>query len=226
MSNVRAHSRSLSRLHKAGVLALALSSLTCRDASPLAPGLPSQASLAIAPQMQRAATSGGPSFLPLQKVIGTLTPFGGGTAYTIVAPFIRDTAVLTFDVTFAGPSQRYSLALAATDTAGDTLFKSLSDVVASPGNNEPLPNVLQYVAPDTAVRFLYVALSDTALLGGDSLALTAIGYDSFERRVTPLYIGWTSRDTALAKVSSRGPAMSAGPRGGKCGFTQPPARCS
>ena len=208
MSNVRPHSRLLSRLHKAGVLALALSSLTCRDANPLAPGLPSQASLAIASQLQRAAASGGPSFLPLQQVIGTLTPVGGGTAYTIVAPFIRDTAVLTFDVTFAGPSQRYTLALAATDTAGDTLFKSLSDVVAGPGNNQPLPNVLQYVAPDTAVRFLSVALSDTALLGGDSLALTAIGYDSFERRVTPLYIGWTSRDTALARISSRGPSTA------------------
>ena len=208
MSNVRPHSRSLSRLQKTGVLVLALSSLTCRDANPFAPGLPSQASLAIAPQMQRAAVSGGPSFLPLQKVVGILTPVGGGTAYTIVAPFVRDTAVLTFDVTFAGPSQHYTLALAATDTAGDTLFKSLSDVVASPGNNQPLHSLLQYVAPDTAVRFLSVALSDTALLGGDSLALSAIGYDSFERRVTPLYIGWTSRDTALAKVSSRGPSTA------------------
>ena len=208
MSNVRPYSRSLSRLRRAGVLALALSSLTCRDANPFAPGLPSQASLAVAPQLQRAAASGGPSFLPLQKVVGILTPVGGGSGYTVVAPFVRDTAVLTFDVTFAGASQRYTLALAATDTAGDTLFKSLTDVVASAGSNQPVHNVLQYVAPDTAVRFLSVALSDTALLGGDSLAVTAIGYDSFERRVTPLYIGWTSRDTALAKISSRGPSIA------------------
>ena len=210
MSNVRSHSRprSLSRLRKAGVLALALSSLTCRDANPLAPGLPNQASLAIAPQMQSAAASGGPSFVSLQKVVGTLTPVGGGTGYTIVAPFVRDTATLTFDVTFAGASQRYTLALAATDTAGDTLFKSVTDVVASPGSNKPLHNLLQYVAPDTAVRFLSVALSDTALLGGDSLTLTAIGYDSFERRVLPLYVGWTSRDTMLARISSRGPSSA------------------
>ena len=208
MSTLGLHSRSLSRLRKTGVLALAFSSLTCRDSNPLAPGLPNQLSLAVAPQLQRAALSGGPSFVSLQKVVGTLTPVGGGRAYTIVAPFIRDTAVLTFDITFAGASQRYTLALAATDTAGDTLFKSSSDVIASPGRNEPLFSVLQYVAPDTAVRFLSVALSDTALLGGDSLALTAVGYDSFEQRIVPLYVGWTSRDTTLAKISSRGPSTA------------------
>jgi uncharacterized protein YjdB len=162
----------------------------------------------VAPEFQRAAATGGPSFMSLSKVIGVLTPINGGRAYTIESPFVRDTAVLTFNVTFPGVSQRYVLSLAATDTVGDTLFKSTREVVANPGYNVPLHDVLQYIAPDTAVRFLTVALSDTALVGGDSLVLAAIGYDGAERRITPLYIGWTSRDTMLAKVSSRGPSSA------------------
>lgn len=196
------------RLHNAGVLVLAFTAVTCRDGGPAGPGLPGQARVAVAPRFQRAAASGGPSFVSLEKVIGTLTPVGGGTAYVIESPFVRDTAVLSFDVTFAGPTQQYTLALAATDTAGDTLFKSTRDVVASPGSNEPVHDLLEYVAPDTAVRFLSLSLSDTALLSDDSLALTAIGYDSRERQITPLYVGWTSRDSLVAKVASRGPSSA------------------
>lgn len=189
-------------------MALTLAALTCRNDGPLGPGLPNQVRLAVAPQLQRAATSGGPSFFSLEKVVGTLTPVGGGRTYVIESPFVRDTAVLTFNVTFAGPTQRYTLALAATDTAGDTLFKSMRDLVATPGTNEPVHDLLQYVAPDTAVRFLSVSLSDTALLSGDSLALNAIGYDDLQRRITPLHVGWTSRDSNVAKVSSRGPSSA------------------
>ena len=165
-------------------------------------------SLAVAPQLQRAAAVGGPSFVSLSKVVGTLTAAGGGKTYTVEAPFIRDTATLSFNVTFAGPTQQYTLALAATDTVGDTLFKSTREITATPGTNAPLQDILSYVAPDTAVRFLSVALSDTALMQGDSLTLSAIGYDSFERRVTPLYIGWTTRDATVASVSSRGPSSA------------------
>jgi uncharacterized protein YjdB len=197
-----------SRIRAAAVLAMTLTGLTCHDSNPLSPGLPTQLHVAVAPQLQRSAVAGGPSFVSLAKVVGVLAPVGGGTPYMVEAPFVRDTAVLTFDVTFAGTSQRYALTLAATDTAGDTLFKSTREIVASPGDNAPVHDVLQYVAADTAVRFLSVALSDTALVAGDSLSLSAIGYDDRERVITPLYIGWTSRDTMIARISSRGPSQA------------------
>ena len=53
----------------------------------MGPGLPSQASLAVAPQMQRAAQAGGPSFLAMRSVHGVLTPIGGGAAYSVDANF-------------------------------------------------------------------------------------------------------------------------------------------
>lgn len=189
-------------------MALTFTALTCRGDGPVGPGLPTQVRLAVAPQLQRSAASGGPSFVSLEKVVGTLTSAGGGRSYVVVSPFVRDTAVLSFDVTFAGPTQQYTLALAATDTAGDTLFKSTRDLVATPGVNDPVHDLLQYVAPDTAVRLLSISLSDTALLSGDSLVLNAIGFDALERRITPLYVGWTSRDSNVAKVASRGPSSA------------------
>ncbi|HEX8849289.1 MAG TPA: Ig-like domain-containing protein [Gemmatimonadaceae bacterium] len=190
----------------AGILVLALVGITCRDRDPMGPGLPSQASLAIAPQMARAAAAGGPSFVSLQKVRGILTPVGGGQPYSVEATFVNDTATLAFDVTFAGPTQRYSLSLTAIDTAGDTLFRSLREVTATPGSNAPVHDTLKYVAPDTAVATIALAVGDTMVLGGDTLVVSATGLDAQRKPVTPLYVGWTSHDSLVAKVVSSGPA--------------------
>jgi hypothetical protein len=83
-------------LRFAGIAAIALFGITCRDRDPMGPGLPSQASLAVAPQMQQPALAGGPSFLAMRSVRGVLTPIGGGAAYDTDArptpPAIRSSA--------------------------------------------------------------------------------------------------------------------------------------
>ncbi|HEX2779260.1 MAG TPA: Ig-like domain-containing protein [Gemmatimonadaceae bacterium] len=190
----------------AAIFALALVGITCRDRDPMGPGLPSQAALAIAPRMERGAASGGPSFVSLRTVRGVLTPTNGGASYSADANFVNDTATLAFDVTFAGPTQRYTLTLAAIDTAGDTLFRSMREVTASPGTNAPVHDTLRYVAPDTAVSSIALALADTIVLGADTLRVSATGFDAKGQAVNPLYIGWSSRDTLAARVISSGPS--------------------
>ena len=187
---------------------LVLPAISCRDRAPIGPGLPSQATLAIAPRFAVAAQAGGPAFFSIRTVHGVLTPVGSGTSYTRDASFIGDTATLDFNVTFPGLTQSYTLAISATDAAGDTLFRSLGELVATPGPNAPVPQVLTYVAPDTAVRFLVLAPADSLVLGGDTLAITATGVGITKQLITPLFVGWTSRDTSVAIVVSSGPASA------------------
>ena len=193
-------------LRLSGLAALALVAITCRDRAPTGPALPSQAALAVAPRLAVSAQAGGPGFFSIRTVHGVLTPAGGGGSYSRNANFIGDTATLDFTVTFPGLTQRYSLTLSATDTAGDTLFRSVGEVIASPGANAPVSEIMTYVAPDTAVRFLSLVPADSIILGGDTLAISAAGLGATDQRIAPLYIGWTSRDTSVANVISTGPS--------------------
>jgi hypothetical protein len=203
----RASCRSIaSRL--TGLLMIAGAVLGCSVQEPMGRGLPANAALAIAPQLERAPDAGSPSFFGIESVHGVLTPVGEGSSYAADAAFVGDSATLEFNVTFAGATQRYTLALSATDTAGDTLFKSLSDVVATSGENAPVQPLMTYVAPDTGVRFMFLSPADTLVLSGDTLAITATGYDSREATITPLYVGWTSRDTNVATIIPTGPSSA------------------
>ena len=67
-------------LRLSGLVALALFGMSCGDGVPMGAGLPSRASLAIAPTMQGPALAGGPSFVSMRAVHGVLTPVGGGTS--------------------------------------------------------------------------------------------------------------------------------------------------
>ena len=187
---------------------LVLPAISCRDRAPIGPGLPSQATLAIAPRFAVAAQAGGPAFFSIRTVHGVLTPVGSGTSYTRDASFIGDTATLDFNVTFPGLTQSYTLAISATDVAGDTLFRSLGELIATPGPNAAVTQVLTWVAPDTAVRFLVLLPADSLVLGGDTLRITATGVGIAKQLITPLFVGWTSRDTSVATVVSTGPASA------------------
>ena len=191
-----------------GLSMIAAVALSCSVQEPMGRGLPARAALAIAPQFERAAQAGTPSFFGVESVHGVLTPPGGGSSYAADAPFVGDSATLEFNVTFAGATQRYTLALSATDTSGDTLFKSVSDVVASSGDNAPVQPLMTWVAPDTGVCFMFLSPADTLVLSGDTLAITATGYDSREATITPLYVGWTSRDTNVATIIPTGPSSA------------------
>lgn len=191
-----------------GLAGFAVALAACRGREPVGAALPSNAAIAIAPVMQRAAQSGGPSFLAIRSLHGVLTPLGGGASSTADALFDGDSATLEFSVSFAGSTQQYSLALSAIDTVGDTLFRSLRDVVASAGSTAPVSALLTYVAPDTAVRTIFLAPADSIVLTGDSLAISATGLDSREASITPLHLGWTSRDSGVARIVATGPSSA------------------
>lgn len=192
----------------AGLVLLALSLTACRGAEPAGAALPGNASLAVAPVMQRAAQAGGPSFLAMRSVHGVLTPLAGGGSYSADGVFDGDSATLEFNVTFPGSTARYSLALSAVDSAGDTLFRSLGDVVASSGSNAPVSAIMSYVAADTAVRWIFLAPADSLVLFEDSLAISATGYDAREATIAPVHLGWSSRDSSIARVVATGPSSA------------------
>lgn len=207
MSSRRASRRSnLRRL--IGLSLVIVAALSCSEQEPMGRGLPGSAALAIAPQLERAAQAGSPSFFGIESVHGVLTPIDGGSSYAVDAAFVGDTATLEFNVVFPGATQRYTLALTAIDTLGDTLFKSVSDVVARSGDNAPVQPVLTYVAPDTGVRFMFLTPADTLVLSGDTLGITATGYNSSEATITPIHVGWTSRDTNVATIIPTGPSSA------------------
>ncbi|NUQ19641.1 MAG: hypothetical protein HOQ09_01640 [Gemmatimonadaceae bacterium] len=189
----------------AGLLAIAVVA-SCRDRVPSGPGLPSRASLAVVPRLQPAAAGGGSTFISLRKVRGILAPLDGGPSSTAEAGFVNDTATLAFDVTFPGRSRRYSLALAAIDTAGDTLFRSTREITASPGASTLVHDTLKYVAPDSAVAAIILSVSDTLILGVDTLAVSAAGVDAQRRELSPLYIRWSTSDSTSATIVSSGPS--------------------
>lgn len=207
MRQVSRHRRYSRALRVAGTMAITFTGITCRDAG-VGPGLPTRTSISVAPGFQRAAEPGGPTFESLRGVHGILDPLDGSTTYRADALFTNDTATLVFDVVFHGTSQRYSLSLAATDTAGDTLFASTRDITATPGTSRTVDERLRYVGADTAVSFLGLATSDTMVLAGDSIVATAVGYDGQNRGISPLHVGWTSRDGTTLAVESRGPATA------------------
>lgn len=189
-----------------GALAVAIAAAGCREADPAGPGLPSRAILAIAPRLQPAAAAGGATFISLRKVRGILTPLDGGPPSVAEGGFVNDTATLAFDVTFPGRSRRYSLALAAIDTAGDTLFRSMREITASPGASTVVQDTLKYAAPDSAVTAIILSAPDTIILGVGTLAVSAVGVDAQRREIRPLYVGWRVSDSASATIVASGPS--------------------
>ena len=198
-------------LRRAGAIllaAVALVVLGCRDRGIEGPGLPSRASVLVAPRLQRAAAGSGSIVIPLREVHATLTPLDGGAAMSVNAGFVRDTATLAFDVVFPGATQRYALALAAADSGGDTLFRSMRELVVGAGTSAIVQETLRYVAADTAVTIMSLAAADTMVVGLDTLAIVAKGFDAQRNPVSPLHVGWSSSDSTVARVLSNGPSSA------------------
>jgi len=68
--------------------------------------------------------------------------------------------------------------------------------------------VMNYVAPDTAVRTIFLTLADSIVLTDDSLSISAAGLDAREASITPLHLGWSSRDSGVARVVATGPSSA------------------
>lgn len=187
----------------AGLVALALTGLTCRDRSLTGPGLPVSRALDIAPVFS-VAPAGGPS-LRLRTAHGTLIPIGGGDTATADAIFAGDSAVLDFTATFFGPAQSYRVEVDAADSTGEVLFHA-GDSIRVAAGDAPVRDLvtMRYVAPDARLRALTVAPRDTVLASGDSLRLRLSGTDSSGAAVGAIRAGFTSRDSTVAVVTAAG----------------------
>lgn len=182
--------------------------LTCRDRSPLGPGLPVPARYDLAPRFQVARS--GPS-IRLDAVRATLTPYptGDGTpVLDTVAHFSPTSEELRIDLAMStDPAQRYVLRLAATDASGDTVYRAADTVrlVVTTGTPPaPTPITLSYAGADTIVASVAVAPRDTLFAVGDSVPLRAVAYRADQTVVTGARFGYAVSDSAVASVSPTG----------------------
>lgn len=192
-------------LRSAGLLVAALAGITCRERSATGPGMPTEATLAVAPAFARPPV-GGPA-IRLTSVRGVLHPVDGGDSVVTTTVFRGDSAALSFTVTLLGPSRLYLLAVYAQDSTGEVVFRGTDTVRIGSGNNAPVQGiVLRYAAADTAVAFLAIRAGRDTIFPGDSVMLDVTGYDNRDGIIIPTRVGWTSRDPAALTVSARGVA--------------------
>ncbi|HEU4989273.1 MAG TPA: Ig-like domain-containing protein [Gemmatimonadaceae bacterium] len=185
-------------------MTLALTGITCTDSSPTAPSLRGgPARLAIAPAFE-SLPAGAPSF-DLSKLRGVLQGINGDSVVA-EAFFAGDSAVLVFNVSFTGQEGVFQLTLTAYDTSGTVIFSGVDTVHVTPGPNPPVQPTkpLQYSAPDAGVTAIHVVPPTVQLQVGQSGNLAVTGADAHGNPVSPIHVGWTSRDPAIASVSDRG----------------------
>ena len=203
--------RTRRRLGRVAALAsVTFAGLTCRDRSPLGPGIPVEARYELAPRF--AVARSGP-VLTLDAVRATLVPFPTGEGAPVldtVARFAAGGAELQLDLALriVDPNQRYVLRLAATDAAGDTIYRAVDTVklvVTGDGRPPaPVPMALFYSGPDTAVVAMSVAPRDSLLAVGDSVQVRAVGRRADSSVVAGVRFGYAVSDSAAASISPAG----------------------
>lgn len=188
------------RTHRAlAVLALVASSLSCGDGATAGPGIPSAASLAVAPSFQ-AAVAGGPVIV-LERVEGWLVPIPEADSTFAAATFVDGEAALQFDVLVTGPGQRFVFRLDAFDTAEERVFASTDTIDVKAGESTVLDGVaLDYVARDAAVTDFSIDASSVTLAIGDTVHLTALACCGTAQELFTVKAGWSSRDPLVATV--------------------------
>ncbi|MDB4908730.1 MAG: hypothetical protein JWO05_3514 [Gemmatimonadetes bacterium] len=183
---------------------LTIASVTCTDNTPTsAVGLrKGMARLAIAPSFER-MPEGAPT-IELSKVRGVLARLGGDSVYT-EAVFDGDSAILVFELRVTGEENTFQLVLTAYDRDGEVAYQSSDNVKITPGENPPVaPKPMVYAGVDAAVIKLTVAPTSIQLDAGKSGPLAVTGTNSTNQPISPLHVGWTSRNPAIASVNDAG----------------------
>lgn len=188
---------------------------SCSDHSALDAVPPGVARLALAPRF--ATTPAGGPVITLSRIDAYLiSPSNDSTFAT--APFsegAQGTATLSFDVRLAGSSALFTLDLTGFDANGVAVYHARQEYTINAGVNDGLePPVLVYSAPDSKVTALRVSAPSVVLSSGASTALTVTGTGADNAAISPIRVGWTSKDPSVATVDDNG-AVHAGQFQGK-----------
>jgi len=177
---------------------------SCGDRSVFGPHSisPRRASLSVLPSFPQ-IPAGGPT-IRLARVVGVLTA-ATGEGSTSEARFDGDSAVLAFDVQITGNSAEFTLELTAYDAQGAVVFHSIQKITLKPGTNDNVPApALVYAAADAALSVLHVAPGSAQIAAGGSASFGVSGTNASGQPVSPIRVGWSSRDPSIATVDSNG----------------------
>lgn len=194
-----------SRAYRGAVLVGSIAvAFSCSDQPPVAPRQvpPGFARMSVKPVYQT-TVSGGPTIVA-DKAVGILRG-PNGDSVVVTAKFDGDSAVLLFDVPITGSSARFTLDLTEFDASGQSVYHGTQEYTLKPGNNDGLaPPVLVYSAPDAKLAFLHVSPSSALLNSGASTGFAVSGTTSSGQSVSPIHVGWTTKNATIATVDDNG----------------------
>lgn len=111
-----------------------------------------------------------------------------------------------------GRPVRWRIRTALATAAGDTIWRSVDDVLLRPdGPREVLEPTLVRAGADLLVAGIALSPHDTTLTAGDSLALRGVARDGAGLFLVDVPLGWRSRAPAVATVSDRGTVRAVAP---------------
>ncbi len=179
--------------------------VTCSDQPLVAPKhivAPGHAAFAMAPAFS-VLPAGGPTII-LSKVRALLISAQNDTL-AVEANFQGDSAILLFDVQFTGNSADYTLDLSAFDSQDVLAYHYSESITLKPGDNPSIPTpVLEPAGPYAAIKTVKVSPTSLQLNAGATSNLSVTGADASGHPVTPVVVGWTSRDSTVATVDQNG----------------------
>ncbi|HEY4303324.1 MAG TPA: Ig-like domain-containing protein [Gemmatimonadaceae bacterium] len=176
----------------------------------MAPIAPGNARLSLSPRF--ATVAGAPS-VPLTRIQGILVgPTGERTVQT--ATFANGSASLKFNVVVLGDSARFTLDLVSFDVNETEAYRAHNAYTLRPGDNDDLTQpVLEYSAPDSKVTALHFDASTITLDPGATIKIAATGTGANNAAISPLRLGWTSRNPVFATVDDAGNVVASQVRG-------------
>lgn len=183
-------------------LAAYVAAASCSDSSSINGIAPGQARLSLEPRF--ATTPAGGPVVTLSRIDAyVIGPAGDSTFAT--ASFVEGSATLSFDILLPGKEAEVTLDLTGFDGNGVEAYHARQKYKVKAGNNDDLtPPVLVYSAPDSRVQSIHVAPAPVNLEAGASTTLTVSGMDASNAPVSPVRVGWTSRNPAIATVDDGG----------------------
>lgn len=179
----------------------ALAGAACSDQASNSPLRAGRARLNVAPRF--ALVAGGPTILLSRVDAWLIDPDVDSTFRQ--AQFVEGSATLQFEVAISGESHDYILDVTGFDTNGNQAYHARQTYTLKAGDNPDLPAPeLTYSAADAAVASVTVAPKPMSLDVGGTATLTVTGLTATQTTVSPVNVGWTSRNTSVVTVNASG----------------------
>ena len=207
----------LACLRLAGVCLLPMLLATCGEDGPGGPSGP--------PVIGRVEFTSGPIMsggyfgpnLPIDRVHILIVRPPSQTLRDTTRAFDANLNRLRFDLPVLLSAAAESLDVTLELLSGTTvLFSGTSRLEAQagpPSTTPPPPIPLIYSGPGSQIAQLVIAPPDSTLGQGDSLIMRVSGLDGSQQPVPAFYVGWSSSDTAVARVNGAGVVRGLAGRG-------------